>query len=134
MISTENKEESHNCALKCRDCKYYSGEENIHLCKREECWKVIKPDDDCRFLPETRELTCGDCWRLMNDPACTGYRCEESAVTDGKLCPMYIDKRVEDLKYILIFWMAHGLFEREKVNTMIDKFEKDYNELIYQVQ
>ncbi len=71
-------------------------EENIKLCQRNDYWKITKPDNDCWFLSQKRELTCGDCDRLGSDSMCIGYGREDSAYDDGKLCFQFSDRKETD--------------------------------------
>ena len=119
--------------LKCKDCKYYMGGDNIQLCKRNSSWEITKPDNDCWFLPKQKELTCGDCWRLHNDMGCAGCYPEESAYKEyngGRLCDGFVDLKEDEFFEILTFWKSCGIYSREKINSLVDDFEQNYEDLL----
>ncbi len=123
--------------MKCRNCKYKNdvantGECNKGLCSYPTSWFPIDLDDDCHFIPKVEELKCKDCWHLHNDYACFSCDEEDSAYDDGELCWMFEDLKKDDFSAILMFWKTHGLYDREKINEMLDDFEKRYRELTEQ--
>ncbi len=117
----------------CKDCKYFSKGENISLCKRNDSWEITKSDNKCRFLPKMAELTCGDCWCLKHDMGCVGCSSDDSAYINGKLCCGFTDLRESMLMEILSFWKSRSIYDRNKINKMIDDFEKDYDDLVGQL-
>ena len=123
--------------MKCKDCKYKKNlantdECNKGICTYPESWFPIDLNDDCHFIPKAEELKCKDCWHLYNDFGCFMCDEEDSAFYDGKLCRMFDDLKKDDFSSILMFWMIHGLYDREKINEMIDDFEKRYYDLTEQ--
>ena len=116
-------------SLKCKDCKYFMDGDNMQLCQRTASWEITKPDNDCKYLPPKQELTCGDCDRLSNDFACIGYVAEDSAMDNGRLCSMFIDRKEGELWEILSFWKAHDMYDKAKILKLIDDFEDYYNDL-----
>ena len=116
--------------LKCKSCKYFTDNgQGLCLCTRDESWEPTGPDRNCVFLPEPRELRCEDCWRLGNDFACCGVDPKDSAYTDGHLCIMFEDRREDDLDEILSFWKSCGLYDRERINRLLDEVEEAYADL-----
>ncbi len=84
--------------MKCGECKYKwnfgnTEETGVAVCSYPASHMPVNVNDDCHFLPEAKELKCGDCDRLYEDFACYGYTEEDSAMTNGKLCWGFIDKK-----------------------------------------
>lgn len=52
--------------------------------------------------------------------------------TNGHLCIGFIDKREEEFNSILMFWKVQGLYDREKINKLLDDFEQSYDRLFNQ--
>ena len=46
---------------------------------------------------------------------------------NGHLCIGFIDKREEEFNSILMFWKVQGLYDREKINKLLDDFEQSYD-------
>ena len=123
--------------MKCKDCKFRRDIANTEECNKGICsypdsWFPIGLDDECHFIPKAEELTCGDCWRLGNDYACLGCSPDDSALTDGKLCWMFVDRKEDEFTAILTWWLVHGLYEKEKILELIDRTEKSFRELTEQ--
>lgn len=117
--------------LYCRDCKYMqkigNTDETGHaLCTFQPSYQPTTLDTRCVFLPETAELRCGDCARFGNDFACFTCSAEDSAMSDGRLCAGFIDKHEEKLYNILAFWKLHNFYSRERINRILDDFEKEF--------
>ena len=49
------------------------------------------------------------------------------------MCIGFIDKREEEFNSILMFWKVQGLYDREKINKLLDDFEQSYDRLFNQV-
>ena len=81
---------------------------------------------------ELKELTCGDCSRLNEDTGCFACQETDSAMYNGHLCIGFIDKREEEFNSILTFWKVQGLYDREKINKLLDDFEQSYDRLFNQ--
>ena len=79
-----------------------------------------------------KELTCGDCSRLNEDTGCFACQETDSAMYNGHLCIGFIDKRKEEFNSILMFWKVQGLYDREKINKLLDDFEQSYDRLFNQ--
>lgn len=120
--------------MKCKDCKYKKNianteESGCAICSYPNSWFPVQIGDNCHYIPEKVELTCGDCARLGEDTACIGCIAEDSAEDDGELCAGFIDKREEELNKILMFWKVQGVYNRDKINGLIDEFETYYSKL-----
>ena len=120
--------------MKCKDCKYKNNVANTEetgnaICSYPSSWFPVHLDDNCHYIPERKELTCGDCARLGEDFACIGCFAEDSAYDDDELCSSFADKKEEELNEILMFWKVHDFYDREKINGLIDKFEESYRKL-----
>lgn len=48
------------------------------------------------------------------------------------MCIGFIDKREEEFNSILMFWKVQGLYDREKINKLLDDFEQSYDRLFNQ--
>ena len=122
--------------LKCKDCKYFSESKQMSLCKKGDSWEITKPDNKCLFLPEKAALTCGDCWLRKNDMGCFGMAPDESPYfcSGGKLCPDFTDLKEIAFMEILSFWKSRDIYDRDKINKIIDDFEKDYDDLASQIK
>lgn len=48
------------------------------------------------------------------------------------MCIGFIDKRKEKFNSILMFWKVQGLYDREKINKLLDDFEQSYDRLFNQ--
>lgn len=123
--------------MKCKNCKYKNDIANTEetgsaICSYPDSWFPVHIEDNCHYIPEKEELTCGDCLRLGEDTACIGCLAEDSAIDNGKLCAGFIDKREEEFSKILMFWKVQGFYKRDKINELIDKFEKKYAKLTEQ--
>ena len=121
--------------LKCRDCKYFmKNEGGLELCTRNMSWEPTEPDRDCIFLPPKKELHCEDCWRYENDLACYGVSPEDSVYRYGELCTEFIDAKEDELYAILGHWKSCGLYDRDRINRLIDSFEESYADLDEQMK
>lgn len=123
--------------LKCKDCKYRINIKNTNetgsaICSYVGSWFPVNIEDNCCFIPEKRELTCGDCARLDEDTACFSCSEDDSTIYNGQLCGGFIDKRKEELNDILMFWKVQGLYDREKINKLMNDFEQEYDKLTKQ--
>lgn len=117
--------------LFCRDCKYMqkigNTDETGHaLCTFQPSYQPTTLDTRCVFLPETAELRCGDCANFWNDFACSNCAAEDSAMSDGELCAGFIDEHENELYNILAFWKLHNFYSRERINRILDDFEKEF--------
>lgn len=117
----------------CRDCKYLqkianTDETNAALCTFAESYEPVYTDQKCRFIPEFKPLCCGDCDRLGRDSACCGCRPDDPAesAVGGELCMMFEDKRQAEFERILAEWKYRGEYDREKIERIIDEFEKNF--------
>lgn len=121
--------------LKCKNCKYLTEsdkKDNVSLCKYESYWEVTDPEKPCKYLPEEKEPVCGDCARF-HDPACSG--CQEDEVpiwADDRLCTDFVYKNENNFYEVLSYWKSRGIYDRGKVNQLLDDFEKNYDELANQ--
>lgn len=117
--------------LYCRDCKYMrkigNTDETGHaLCTFPSSFQPTTLDTRCVFLPETAELRCSDCASFRNDFACSTCAAEDSAMSDGELCAGFIDEHENELYNILAFWKLHNFYSRERINRILDDFEKEF--------
>ncbi len=119
--------------LKCKNCKYFMSakeKSNVSLCKREPYWEVTDPDNSCRYLPEEKKPVCGDCSHFASDPACFGMHENEVPIWhDTKLCSGFSYKNEDNFFEVLSFWKSRGIYNRDKIDKMIDDFESDYADL-----
>ena len=121
--------------MKCKDCKYFRGNEDpnkLSMCTYHSSWEITKHENDCWFIPAVKELTCGDCARYLDDPGCFGCSADESAHHDGELCRGFCDIKENELYSILSFWKSRGIYDRGRINSLIDAFEKAYDDLAKQ--
>ena len=124
--------------LKCNNCKYKTNESNTEETGTAICsypqgeWFVVNVEDSCHYIPEKKELTCGDCSRLNVVFVCLACQETDSAMHNGHLCIGFIDKREEEFNSILMFWKVQGLYDREKINKLLDDFEQSYDRLFNQ--
>lgn len=124
--------------LKCNNCKYKTNVSNTEETGTAICsypqgeWFVVNVEDSCHYIPEKKELTCGDCSRLNEDTGCFACQETDSAMYNGHLCIGFIDKREEEFNSILMFWKVQGLYDREKINKLLDDFEQSYDRLFNQ--
>ncbi len=122
--------------LKCKDYRYFMNGENIQMCRHDSYWEITEPDNDCVFLPKIRELTCRDCWQLENSFECMGEDPDQSIFFQGSQspCPWFIDYKEDEFISILSFWKSTNLYDRDKINRLINDFEKNYDDLAGQIQ
>lgn len=124
--------------LKCNNCKYKTNVSNTEETGTAICsypqgeWFVVNVEDSCHYIPEKKELTCGDCSRLNEDTGCFACQETDSAMYNGHLCIGFIDKREEEFNSILMFWKVQDLYDREKINKLLDDFEQSYDRLFNQ--
>ena len=95
--------------MQCINCKYRKNISNTEetgsaICSYSNSWFPINIEDNCYFIPEKNELTCGDCSRLTEDTACFGFSEDDSALYNGQLCRGFVDEREAEFKQILMFW------------------------------
>ncbi len=119
--------------LKCKDCKYYVDADNMQICNRSTNWEITKPNAVCKYQPQMVKLTCGDCWCQKFDPGCAGVTPNDSPFFDGKLCPDFTDLKEEVFRSVLSFWKSRGIYDRKRINKLIDTFESDYEDLAGQI-
>lgn len=121
--------------MKCEECRYKQDigntkETGAALCSRDTSYFPINCGDDCHFLPPNRELFCRDCVRFTDDTACMTMEADDSAFDkEGHLCPGFIDLRENELIEILMFWKTQGLYDRAKIEGIINDFEEFYNDI-----
>lgn len=125
--------------MKCKNCKYRknianTSETGSAICSYSNSWFPINIENNCYFIPEKNELTCGDCSRLTEDTACFGCSEDDSALYNGQLCRGFVDEREAEFKQILMFWKVQGFYDRERINKLIDEFEQFYDNLLKQEQ
>lgn len=125
--------------MKCKNCKYRknianTSETGSAICSYSNSWFPINIENNCYFIPEKKELTCGDCSRLTEDTACFGCSEDDSALYNGQLCRGFVDEREAEFKQILMFWKVQGFYDRERINKLIDEFEQFYDNLLKQEQ
>lgn len=125
--------------MKCKNCKYRknianTSETGSAICSYSNSWFPINIENNCYFIPEKKELTCGDCSRLTEDTACFGCSEDNSALYNGQLCRGFVDEREAEFKQILMFWKVQGFYDRERINKLIDEFEQFYDNLLKQEQ
>lgn len=123
--------------MKCEDCKYKNNVENTNqtgsaICSYPGSWFPVHLGDNCHFVPEKKELTCGDCASFGVDFACAGCFEDDSAYYNDKLCEGFIDKQEEEFDKILMYWKVRGLYDRKRINKLIDQFEEEYRKLTEQ--
>lgn len=117
--------------LVCRNCKYMlkianTDQTGAAICSFPESYEPTTLGTACRYLAEDGELRCGDCARLGNDFGCFTCTAADSAMHSGALCMGFIDKKEEQLFGILAFWKAHGMYSRNRITSLLDKFESEY--------
>lgn len=125
--------------MKCKNCKYRknianTSETGSAICSYSNSWFPINIENNCYFIPEKKELTCGDCSRLTEDTACFGCSEDDSALYNGQLCRGFVDEREAEFKQILMFWKVQEFYDRERINKLIDEFEQFYDNLLKQEQ
>lgn len=123
--------------MKCKDCVFKNNVQNTKetgsaICSYSESWFPVKVEDDCRFLPKLKKVTCGDCERLYHDLGCAGCAETDSAYINGRLCSGYVDLKVDDFSKILMFWKLHKLYTSEEIHKMIDDFDAEFGRLLNQ--
>lgn len=123
--------------MKCKECKYKNNVANTEetgtaICSYPSSWFPVHLEDNCHFIPEKKELTCGDCARLGEDTACIGCTTSDSAYYKDELCDGFIDKKEDEFNKILMFWKVQGFYNRDKINKMLDEFEQYYEKLVKQ--
>ena len=120
--------------MKCEICKYKqdianSKEAGVAVCIRNASHFPVNYEDECHFLPSKRELLCRDCARYGEDYACIEAEADDNACIDGKLCEGFIDAKEQEFQKILMWWKAQGMYDRDKIEEMIDKVEEFYNDI-----
>ncbi len=120
--------------IKCRDCKYFveGKKEDTGFCHYGSDWELTKPENNCRYIQESKKPVCGDCGRLTSDPGCAGCMPAESALIDGRLCGDFIYKQESDFYRVLEYWKSRGIYDRAKIDQKIDDFEKRYDDIVNQ--
>ena len=110
----------------CRNCEYFKtpASDDHSICSYNESWFPVEDEDTCHMPGMPHEFTCGDCSRLGEDMGCAGCSEEESAYHDGKLCRGFRDRREDELWDILSFWLVNGMYDRTKINQLLDHFEE----------
>lgn len=119
--------------MKCEKCKYKQAigntrETGAALCTKNTTYFPINCKDDCHFIPKMKELCCSDCVRFGEDSACMTAEADDKVYSDGRLCGGFIDAKEEEFMKILMFWKVQNLYDRAKIEKMIDEFEEFYND------
>ena len=123
--------------MQCKDCKYKwnignTDETGYAICSYPDMHMPVNVNDPCHFILTQRSLKCGDCENLYEDTACMGCQPEDSAYHNGKLCKDYRDKKEAELSEILSFWKSRNYYDRNRIERLIDEFERSYNDLTEQ--
>ncbi|MDE7098251.1 MAG: hypothetical protein K2O60_03805 [Ruminococcus sp.] len=107
--------------MKCKDCEKYmpTAEKSQGVCSLSASWFPIKSEDDCHYI-SFEELKCKDCSRFGNDFAC--YTVDENDSAED--CIGFIDIQGQNIYNALWDWFKRGIYSREKVMELCDKFEK----------
>ena len=120
--------------MKCKKCKYKleisnTSETGAALCSRTESYFPINIADDCHIIPKYNELCCSDCGRFGEDFACFAVEKDDKDFRDGRMCGGFIDAKEEKFMEILMFWKVQNLYDRAKIEKMLDEFEEYYNDI-----
>ena len=120
--------------MKCGKCKYKRNigntkETDAAICTNATSFFPINCDDDCHFLPKKRELHCIDCSRLRWDTACMDVEPNNPVYESGNRCLGFSDVKEDEFTEILQFWKTQGLYDRVKINQMLEEFEKFYADI-----
>lgn len=123
--------------MKCQMCKYKhdlanSKETGAAVCTRRTTYFPVNYRDNCHFIPLERELVCSDCARFGEDFACVTAKADDKVYNKGRLCSGYIDAKELIFKEVLMFWKVHKLFDRVRIEKMIDEFESFYDDIEFQ--
>ncbi len=112
---------------KCKKCLYKKKIATLGqgICSYDERGCLVNDEDYCHYLGVPQELTCGDCARLSYDSGCAGCREDESAFHAGHLCRGFQDRHEDDFIEILTFWLVHDMYDRQKIEKMLDEFEEE---------
>ena len=94
----------------------------------------MNDEDYCHYFGAPQELTCGDCSRLTYDSGCVGCREDESAYHFGHLCHGFQDRREDEFIEILLFWLSHDMYDRNRIEKMLDGFEEESKKLCEEEQ
>ena len=118
----------------CEMCKYKhdignSRETGAALCTRSSSYFPINYNDNCHFIPQKRELVCSDCARFGEDFACIEAKADSKAYINEKICAGFIDAKKEQFEMILMFWKVQGMYDRSKIEKIIDEIENFYNDI-----
>ncbi len=116
---------------KCKSCQYKNATstKGKGICSHGETWFPVKDEDYCHYLGTPKELTCGDCAYLNVDSACIGCSPDESAYRYGHLCGGFGDRRELEFNEILAFWLVHDMYDRKKIEKLLDEFEEESRRL-----
>lgn len=74
-------------------------------------------------------MFCCDCARFGEDCACIEAEADSSAYISGKICAGFVDKGEQEFQDILMFWKVQGLYDRDKIEELIDMVEEVYNDI-----
>ena len=124
--------------LKCNNCKYKTNVSNTEETGTAICsypqgeWFVVMLKIAAIIFLKKRSLPVEICSRLNEDTGCFACQETDSAMYNGHLCIGFIDKREEEFNSILMFWKVQGLYDREKINKLLDDFEQSYDRLFNQ--
>lgn len=120
--------------MQCGKCKYKQNigntkETGAALCTRSTEYFPVQIEDDCYFIPQKRELVCGDCAGLREDFGCFAQSETDSAYQDGDLCMGFIDLKEQEFKEILMFWKVQKLHDRAEIEKMVQEVDEFYNDI-----
>lgn len=118
----------------CKNCKYKqvianTKETGMALCTHNTSYFPIHEDDTCHFLPPKKELTCKDCKNFYDDMGCAGMNENDSIYRNEKMCHGFIDRREDDFTEIIRFWQTHGLYDRKKIENLLNQIEAFYHDI-----
>ena len=105
--------------LKCKNCEKYQPFANDRhgVCSLPESFFPTMEDTNCVYLQEEM-LTCCDCARFENDPACMWQKPMD------KTCCGFLDKGEDALTEIMTRWLVHGTYSRKRIQKLMDEFEE----------
>ena len=124
--------------LICKNCNFKQNisdteETGKALCTFSNNYFPVDVEDRCHYIPELGKLKCGDCARYGEDFACLNRQTDDSAIQDdSRLCSGFEDKKEEEFMQILMLWKIRGLYDRDKVNRLMNEFEQEYERLLNQ--
>lgn len=103
----------------CKECRFFRISNSSYIGECQMKNSPVLTYSKCSLFPEKDMTKCDGCANRVADFGCFG-----NAAEDGQNCEHYEDKYEDQLREALYYWYKNGMYQRDKVLTIINDFEE----------